>query len=125
MTRTAHHLRLPRHDTWGTPGGGPLRTVVLYDLRYSARVLAEAAEAGRRPRPRRVRRRVAVHWLPRHGKDTQLTVAANLEERRARQALRARLTALRHALDAAGTTDAADSVDVPPARHRRGVLWIS
>ncbi|MFF2779054.1 hypothetical protein ACFVU3_29695 [Streptomyces sp. NPDC058052] len=130
MTRTAHHLSLPRHDTWDTPGGGPWRAVVLYDLRYSARALADATRAGRRPRPVRVRRAVGVYAMPRHQHD-DLTYAANLLERRARQALRARLTAARRLADTPGTRpapldpDAADTVDIPPARHRRSALWLA
>ncbi|MGW3399398.1 hypothetical protein [Streptomyces sp. NRRL F-5193] len=130
MTRTAHHLSGDRHDTWDTPGGGPWRAVVLYDLRYGSRVLAEAGGAGRRPRPRRIRRAVRVYALPRyeHG---DLSCEANLLERRARQALRIRLTAARRLADAPGPRPgaldlaAADTVDIPPARHRRGVLWLA
>ncbi|MFF9344265.1 MULTISPECIES: hypothetical protein [unclassified Streptomyces] len=130
MTRTAHHLSGDRHYAWDTPGGGPWRATVLYDLRYGSRALAEAAGAGRRPRPQRVRRAVAVYALPRH-EHGDLTYSANLAERRARQALRARLTAARRLADAPGPRSgpldpgAADAVDIPPARHRRSVLWLA
>ncbi|MEU2654426.1 hypothetical protein ABZ615_03800 [Streptomyces sp. NPDC007325] len=130
MTRTAHHLSLRRHDTWDTPGGGPWRTVVLHDLRYSARALTDARRAGRRPRPTPVRRHVAVYATPRFQHD-DLTFETNLLERRARQALRARLTAARRLADAPGPRpgpldpDAAGTVDIPPARHRRSALWLS
>ncbi|MFB6897938.1 hypothetical protein [Streptomyces hydrogenans] len=82
------------------------------------------------PRPRRIRRAVRVYALPRyeHG---DLSCEANLLERRARQALRIRLTAARRLADAPGPQPgaldlaAADTVDIPPARHRRGVLWLA
>ncbi|MFD5769958.1 hypothetical protein ACFWIN_29660 [Streptomyces sp. NPDC127049] len=131
MTRTAHHLSHPRHDRWDTPGGGLFRAVVLYDLRYSARTLADAERAGRHPRPVRVRRHVRVYRLPRYQHDASVAHGAARLERRARQALRARLTTARRLADAPGPRPgplgpgAADIVDIPPALHRHSALWLA
>ncbi|MGW5002418.1 hypothetical protein ACWEP8_32660 [Streptomyces hydrogenans] len=139
MTRTAHHLSGDRHYTGDTPGGGPWRALVLYDLRYSSRVLADAAGAGRRPRPQRIRRRVAVHSFPRYQHDPSVAREAAHLERRARQELRARLTAARRLADRPGPDTAAptgpdtggldlaaaDTIDIPPARHRHSSLWLA
>lgn len=99
------------------------------DLRYSARVLAEAAREGRRPRPTRVRRTVEIHRLPRADHDGTVGRSAAQEERRARRRLRDRLLALRGLIGASRTgpldRGAADAVDVPPARHRHGARWFA
>ncbi|MFB9435066.1 hypothetical protein [Streptomyces showdoensis] len=53
---------------------------------------------------------------------------AAVEERRARQRLRARLGVVIRLVDSpAGrlAPEAADTVDVPPARHRRAALWLA
>ncbi|MFE1343520.1 hypothetical protein [Streptomyces sp. NPDC058757] len=131
MTRTAHHLSGP--SPWDGPRGGPWRALVLYDLRYSSRVLTDAARAGRRPRPQRIRRRVAVRSFPRFRHDPFVAREAARLERRARQDLRARLTAARRLADRPGPDTgtgglglaAAGAVDIPPARHRRNSLWLA
>lgn len=128
MARTAHHVRRS-----GAPDGDPAwRRVVLYDLRYSSRALADAAREGRRPRPCRVRREVAVYTFLRSGDDRGIAVAASIAERRARARLRNRMAAvlaavrtpsgsvLGTALDAPAS--AGDADDVPPVRHRHGAL---
>ncbi|MFF3018714.1 hypothetical protein [Streptomyces sp. NPDC057939] len=142
MSRTAHHIP-PSHGEEtppGRPAGSPWHSVVLHDLRFSARGFADAARESTRPRPVKVRRRVEVRSFPRHNRDSSVAWASAIEERRARQLLRARvglLLALLHpagtgpvraAADAdaeAGVAAAADAanVDIPPARHRHGSLW--
>ncbi|WP_234363769.1 MULTISPECIES: hypothetical protein [unclassified Streptomyces] len=129
MARTAHHPSLARRRSpadW-LPGD-PHHAVVLYDLRYDAGDLAEAAREARRPRPRPVRRAVAVHSLPRHRWDKTVAHRAAEQERRARQRLRERVgTVLRLVNTPDGALDlaAAESVDVPPARHRHSGVWFA
>ncbi|GCD42025.1 hypothetical protein [Streptomyces paromomycinus] len=51
-----------------------------------------------------------------------------VEERRARQRLRARIGILLrrvHSADEDSMLDLAETVDVPPARHRRNSLWLA
>jgi hypothetical protein len=128
VSRTAHHAPSslsrafrPRVD------GEPWRSVLLYDLRYSDRVLADAARAGRRPRPRRVRRHVRVRSFERYlARNSTIAESATLDERAARQRLRAQTHAVRALVDSGPGTaldvDAADLVDVPPVRHRHHQL---
>ncbi|GHA63783.1 hypothetical protein ACIQRS_09030 [Streptomyces termitum] len=137
MSRTAHHLTRAAWDTEatdGTPPGSPWHALTLYDLRYASRtegpVGAPAATDRVRPthRVHRVRRHVAVHWLPRHQHDPAVGRWAARLERRARQDLRARLGAVRRLARTPGgplDLDAADTVDVPPARHRHGARWLA
>ncbi|MER6346050.1 hypothetical protein ACWC10_22765 [Streptomyces sp. NPDC001595] len=102
--------------------------MVLHDLRYSARVLADAAREARRPRPRRIRREVNVRTFARRQRDPSVAEWSALEERRARQRLRSRLgTLLKLVASTADglALDAVDRVDVPPARHRRSSLWLA
>ncbi|MFJ3834526.1 hypothetical protein ACWGHM_06920 [Streptomyces sp. NPDC054904] len=150
MSRTAHHIPPSRGEETppGRPAGSPWHSVVLHDLRFSARCFADAARESSRPRPVRIRRRVEFHSFPRHNRDASVAWASAVEERRARQLLRARvgtLLALLHpagagpvraasdvdaaagadpGVGAAAAADAAD-VDVPPARHRHGSLWLA
>lgn len=135
MARTAHHLPLARagKDTGTDRTAGdrrPWRSVRLYDLRYSARALAEAGRASRRPVPEAVRRSVDVHfWARADTRDRYVSTRAAIDERRDRQRLRARLGALRRLVDSPGggalVLDAAESPDVPPARHRHGARWLA
>ncbi|MGW0519375.1 hypothetical protein [Crossiella sp. NPDC003009] len=62
MSRTAAHITSARaqtahHTAW--------RAVVLTDMRYSAAILAEAQNQGRRPRPVAHRRAVVIHSFSR------------------------------------------------------------
>ncbi|MFD3871258.1 hypothetical protein [Streptomyces sp. NPDC058623] len=138
MSRTAHHIP-PKHGEEpppGRPAGSPWHIVVLHDLRFSARGLADAERESNRPRPVRIRRRVEVHAFPRHHRDASVSWASRVEERRARQLLRARLGLFRALLHPDGRAPVAGAaagagllvrahavdVDVPPARHRHGSL---
>ncbi|MFF4401064.1 hypothetical protein [Streptomyces sp. NPDC001480] len=129
VARTAHHVPAAHsRDADDHRPGSPWRSVVLYDLRYSARSLTDAARESRRPRPRAVRRKVDFRSFARHGHDRCVAQWSALEERRARQRLRTQLgNVLRLVNTAAGelALDAAEAVDVPPARHRRGSLWLA
>ncbi|MFD3541601.1 hypothetical protein ACFWUQ_19190 [Streptomyces sp. NPDC058662] len=129
MARTAHHSpQSPGRNAHDGPPGRPWRSVELRDLRYSARELAEATRGSRRPRPRLVRRAVDVYAYPRLRHDRSVSFCASVEERRARQRLRRRLGVLVGLVNgpAGGLDlDAADAVDVAPARHRRGALWLA
>ncbi|KKZ71249.1 hypothetical protein VO63_24420 [Streptomyces showdoensis] len=92
--------------------------MVLHDLR--------ARRGAAAPTP--VRRSVAVYSFPRHNRDRTVARMAAVEERRARQRLRARLGVVIRLVDSpAGrlAPEAADTVDVPPARHRRAALWLA
>lgn len=113
-------------DDW--PAGDPWRSLVLHDLRFCARSLAEASRESRRPRPRPVRRVVDIYSFPRHNRDAPLAEASTGEERRARQRLRSRVgTILRFANSPSAQLDfdAVDSVDIPPARHRHSTIWLA
>ncbi|MET4925931.1 hypothetical protein P3L51_26875 [Streptomyces sp. PSRA5] len=128
MARTAHHLPLSRAGSAGEYDHRPWRSVRLYDLRYSARALAAAARASRRPVPEAVRRDVEVRsWARADIHDRSVSIGAAFGERRDRQRLRAQVTAVRRLVDAPGggvlALATADAVDVLPARHRRCALW--
>ncbi|MFJ7156990.1 hypothetical protein ACIQUQ_18830 [Streptomyces sp. NPDC101118] len=125
MSRTAHHIRSRRAPRLPY-GARPWRVVDLTVPRYGRRELGDAAREGRRPFPRYVRVRVAVYAYPRSGDDRALTVAATLAERRERARLRAATDRIRGLVYAPGgplRLRGAERVDVPPARHRRSVLW--
>ncbi|WP_369193964.1 hypothetical protein [Streptomyces djakartensis] len=69
-----------------------------------------------------------IHSFPRYRRDGSVAEWAAQEERRARQRLRARAGMLLRLVNTASghlALDAADSVDVPPARHRRGALGLA
>ncbi|WP_330330248.1 hypothetical protein OHS33_11235 [Streptomyces sp. NBC_00536] len=118
MSRTAHHTR--RRST--ARRNSPPLTLTIHDLRFSARLRAEADRAGRRVRPQAVRRRAVVRRLPRVLGDPSVARWAAQEERRARARLR---TAVRAAVRTAGTGDGGLDPDVRPARHRRAALWLA
>ncbi|MER7519067.1 hypothetical protein [Streptomyces sp. NPDC126499] len=132
MSRTAHHVS-PAHalsravDDDRRPGA-PWHALVLHGLRYDAHCLDAALREGRRPVPRVVGRRVEVYAFPRHNRDRTVARWAALEERRARQRLRRGLGVLTRRVNSPGGplhAHAAHTVDVPPARHRRGALWLA
>ncbi|MFI8966203.1 hypothetical protein ACIGO8_29280 [Streptomyces sp. NPDC053493] len=90
---------------------------MLYGLRYDAR-----------GRVSTVRRAVEVRSFARYGRDPSVARWAAEEERRARQRLRARAGRLVGLVNRPGRAldvEAADRVDVPPARHRRAALWMA
>ncbi|MFD5912898.1 hypothetical protein ACFWHL_29705 [Streptomyces massasporeus] len=129
VTRTAHHIRPPHsRSAYDRSSGKPWRSVVLHDLRYSARSFADAKRESTRPRPHKVRRAVDVYSFARYQRDASVAQWSAVEERRARQRLRTQVGTL---LGLVNTTadelalDAADTVDIPPARHRRGSLWLA
>ncbi|NUW46952.1 hypothetical protein [Nonomuraea rhodomycinica] len=102
--------------------------MTVVDLRYSAACLREARRDGRRPRPAAVRRRVDVRSRARAGsRDRWVSWAAGVEEGRARARLRLTLEAIRRTVNATTggrpAVEAADALDVAPARHRRGAVW--
>ena len=129
MARTAHHLPSSRtKKTVDDRPGAPWHSVILLDLRYSARCFAEAAHHSHRPRPRAVRRQVDVHCFPRHNRDRGVARWSAMEERRARQRLRTQMGMIRRLVNTADgelTLTAADMVDVPPANHRHSSLWFA
>ncbi|MFF2198204.1 hypothetical protein [Streptomyces sp. NPDC058157] len=101
MSRTAHHV--PHHQTpygkrrraerdsplWREQlRGRPWRRVDFFGLRYSHAEKARAAEEGRRPRPRRIRRAFEVHAYCCAWRSASLKEAANRRERVARMRLR-------------------------------------
>ncbi|MFJ4539768.1 hypothetical protein ACIP39_27945 [Streptomyces tibetensis] len=67
-----------------------------------------------------------VYAFARRRRDRSIAEWSALEERRARQRLRTQVGTLmglvRHGVDELAL-EAVDSVDVPPARHRRSALW--
>ncbi|MCX4969600.1 hypothetical protein OHA98_33560 [Streptomyces sp. NBC_00654] len=130
MARTAHHFPPSQtRKTFDERFGGPWHRVVVRDLRYSARSLAEAADECRRPRPRAVRRHVQVYSFPRHNRDASVGRWSAQEERRARQRLRSQVGRLRRLVnsgpDGGIGVDMADLVEIPPANHRHGSLRLA
>ncbi|MEU0897750.1 hypothetical protein [Streptomyces massasporeus] len=128
MTRTAHHIRPPRsRSAYDNSSGTPWSSVVLHDLRYSARNFTDATRESRKPRPHRIRRSVDVYSFARYRRDASVARWSAVEERRARQRLRTRVGILLRLVNTADelALDAANTVDIPPARHRRGSLWLA
>ncbi|MFF7578335.1 hypothetical protein ACFZBE_25695 [Streptomyces sp. NPDC008061] len=129
MARTAHHLPSSRtKKTVDDRPGAPWHSVILLDLRYSARCFVEAAHHCHRPLPRAVRRQVDVYCFPRHNRDRGIARWSALEERRARQRLRTQVGVIRRLVNTSGgelALIAADMVDVTPANHRHSSLWLS
>ncbi|MFE9927921.1 hypothetical protein [Streptomyces sp. NPDC005533] len=75
-----------------------------------------------------MRRTVAVYAFPRHQQDRSVARWSAQEERRARQRLRAQVGTLLRLVRSTSdelALDAADMVDIPPARHRRSSLWLA
>ncbi|MEU3755724.1 hypothetical protein AB0H17_23595 [Streptomyces olivoreticuli] len=121
MARTAHHL--PPSLGNSVPPDRAWRSVILFDLRYSSRSVAEAARDSRRVRPQVVRRVVDVYCFPRHNRDRSVARWSATEERRAWQRLRCQAGIARRLVNA--DTGAADDIDVLPANHRHGSLWLA
>ncbi|MET9540251.1 hypothetical protein ABZY16_22515 [Streptomyces sp. NPDC006553] len=129
MARTAHHIpRSRRLIPDDRLAGDPCLSLALYDLRRDAACLTEAAREGARPRPRAIRRTLAPYDRPRFRQDRTVAHWAAKEERRARTRLRIRTSLLLRLVNSPGGTldpEAADTVDVPPARHRRSGLGVA
>jgi hypothetical protein len=71
---------------------------------------------------------VDVYSFARHQRDPSVAEWSAVEERRARQRLRTQVGTLPRLVNTTAgalALDAADTVDVPPARHRRGSLWLA
>lgn len=133
MAHTAHHYPPSQtRKTYDGLPGSPWHCVVVRDLRYSRRSLTEAVKESRRPpRPSAVRREVRVYCFPRHNRDGGVARWSAQEERRARQRLRTQVGRLRGLMnadaDAGGGIGvvAAETVEIPPANHRHGSLWLA
>lgn len=75
-----------------------------------------------------VRRTVDVYSFARHQRDPSVAQWSAVEERRARQRLRAQVGTLLKLVNSTAdelALDAADTVEIPPARHRRSSLWLA
>ncbi|WP_055602132.1 hypothetical protein [Streptomyces aureus] len=102
--------------------------LTLYDLRHGGACRAATCSGRERPHPRAIRRTVVFHRWPRFNRDAGVARAAAHEERRARQRLRLRVGRVLSVVNAPDGTidlDAADTVDIPPARHRHSELWFA
>ncbi|MFJ2923764.1 hypothetical protein ACIPIU_01865 [Streptomyces massasporeus] len=69
-----------------------------------------------------------VYSFARYRRDASVARWSAVEERRARQRLRTQVGTLLRLVNTAAdelALDTADSVDIPPARHRRGSLWLA
>ncbi|MFE4357426.1 hypothetical protein [Kitasatospora sp. NPDC056800] len=93
----------------------------LYDLRYTRAELARAAREGRRPAPKKTRRRITSwQWQVLDCRTGYFSTEIATAEGRAR--LRGRLDAQRiRGLHRAGHDLA--GADIPPVRHRHDALW--
>lgn len=100
---------------------GASESMSLYDLRYATAELARAAREGRRPAPAKARRRLTSwQWMVLYCRKGSFSAEITTAEGRAR--LRSRLEAQRiRGLHRAGHE--LDDADIPPVRHRHGVLW--
>ncbi|MFD7611578.1 hypothetical protein [Streptomyces sp. NPDC059828] len=75
-----------------------------------------------------IRRRVNVHSWPRFRRDRSVAEWSAAEERRSRQRLRTQVETVLKLVNSTAdelTPDAAEIVDIPPARHRRNSLWLA
>lgn len=69
-----------------------------------------------------------VYSFARYRRDASVARWSAVEERRARQRLRTQVGILLRLVNTTAdelVLDAADTVDIPPARHRRGSLWLA
>lgn len=100
---------------------GASETTSLFDLRYANAELAQAAREGRRPAPAKTLRRI-TSWQGMVLYCRKGSFSGEIASAEARARLQGRLEAQRirglhrayHDLDDA---------DIPPVRHRHGVLW--
>ncbi|WHT17848.1 hypothetical protein N8J89_32730 [Crossiella sp. CA-258035] len=123
MSRTAAHITSARAQTEHRTAW---RAVVLTDLRYSAAILAEAQNQGRRPRPVAHRRAVVIHSFPRaYNGNREIARLARISERRSRRVLRRALGTVLREVNAGGRlhADKLSTVDVTVAPHRHGARW--
>ncbi|WP_329275586.1 hypothetical protein [Streptomyces sp. NBC_00691] len=129
MARTAHHIpRSRRRPAAEKTPGAPWRSLVLYDLRHASARRAGTGADREHPHPRTIRRLVVFRRWPRFNQDSGVARWSAQEERRARRRLRAqvgRVLSAVNAPDGTVTPDAADTVDIPPARHRHSSLWFA
>ncbi|TVZ84813.1 hypothetical protein [Streptomyces sp. BK340] len=93
----------------------------LYDLRYATAELAQAVREDGRPAPAKTLRRLTSwQWMVLYCRKGSFSAEIATTEGRAR--LQSRLEAQRiRALHRAGHE--LDDADIPPVRHRHGVLW--
>jgi hypothetical protein len=71
---------------------------------------------------------VDVYSFARYQRDGSVAQWSAIEERRARQRLRTQLGTLLGLVNTSAgvlALDAADTVEIPPARHRHGSLWLA
>ncbi|MDK1344568.1 hypothetical protein QNO09_14855 [Streptomyces sp. 378] len=69
-----------------------------------------------------------IYSFPRHQRDRSVAEWSAAHERRERQRLRTQVEALVKLVNSPGdrlALDTAESVDIPPARHRRSSLWLA
>ncbi len=75
-----------------------------------------------------VRRTVDVYSFARHQGDRSVAEWSAVDERRARQGLRAQVGTLLRLVNSSAkelALDAVDEVEISPARHRRSSLWLA
>ncbi|MCC5574500.1 hypothetical protein IMZ11_02445 [Microtetraspora sp. AC03309] len=136
MSRTVHHVTDKHRDSTREEDArppaqfwritAPMAGHRIRSLRYSAAILRGAVEAGHRPRPTRVSRRLDAHTYPRTYGDRWIAYAANRQERALRAADRVAAVNTRHVLRAADElVDAAWDMDWPDPRHRHFAVWDS
>ncbi|GHE14174.1 hypothetical protein [Streptomyces alanosinicus] len=122
MSRTAHHIpykqtryekkiRAQAEWPWSWRSfNGLLRSVELYDLRYTTRELRDAEEEGRRPQPRKVRRAFEVYAYCCAWRDGSLPVYVRKYRRADRNTTRMACRAARFDPDTV--------IEPSPNRHR-------
>ncbi|WP_406151780.1 hypothetical protein OH797_03610 [Streptomyces anulatus] len=100
---------------------GASETTSLYDLRYANAELAQAAREGRRPAPAKTLRQI-TSWQGMVLYCRKGSFSGEIASAEARARLQGRLEAQRiRGLHRAGRD--LDDADIPPVRHRHGVLW--
>lgn len=100
---------------------GASESMSLYDLRYAHAELGQAAREGRRPAPVKTLRRL-TSWQSMVLYCRKGSFSAEIATAEGRARLQCRLNAQRiRGLHRAGHE--IDDADIPPVRHRHGVLW--